>query len=56
MNKGILLVISGPSGCGKGTVIKEVMKEGNFFYSVSATTRAPREGEIHGKHYFFVSR
>ncbi len=55
MNKGILMVISGPSGCGKGTVIKELMKEGNFFYSVSATTRAPRAGEVHGKHYFFVS-
>ena len=44
--KGKLLVVSGPSGCGKGTVLKKVLKENsNIYYSVSATTRAPRYGE-----------
>lgn len=55
-NKGVLVIVSGPSGCGKGTVLKYVMETGDYCYSVSATTRAPREGEIHGKEYFFVSR
>ena len=40
MNKGLLIVVSGPSGCGKGTVLAEIIKEDNFYYSVSATTRA----------------
>ena len=55
--KGILLVISGPSGAGKGTVVKkfrEIVPEIGF--SVSATSRAPREGEIDGKDYYFVTR
>ena len=56
-NKGILLIISGPSGSGKGTVIKEMLKLcPSLFLSVSATTRAPREGEVDGKHYFFYSK
>ncbi len=57
MNKGKLVVVSGPSGCGKGTVLKEVLKSrDNIFYSVSATTRKPREGEINGVHYFFITK
>ncbi len=57
MNKGVLYVFSAPSGCGKGTVLTEVRKRmPELRYSVSATTRAPREGEIDGVHYYFVSR
>lgn len=55
MVKGILLVVSGPSGCGKGTVLARLMRNDNFCYSVSVTTRSPRRGEIDGEHYFFVS-
>ena len=55
--KGILLVISGPSGAGKGTLCKELKKSiPELKYSVSATTRAPRPGEIDGVNYFFYSR
>lgn len=52
--RGLLIVISGPSGAGKGTVIK-LLKEQipTLAYSVSVTTRAPREGEVEGKDYFF---
>ena len=54
--KGMLLVISGPSGTGKGTLIKRLMEEDpSLVFSVSATTRAPRPGEIDGVHYHFVS-
>ena len=54
--KGLLLVVSGPSGAGKGTVCKRLVeKRDDVFLSVSATTRAPREGEINGKHYHFIS-
>ena len=56
MNKGLLVVISGPAGSGKGTVIKKLMeKDSSFEYSVSATTRAPRAGEINGVNYHFIS-
>ena len=56
-NKGLLLVFSGPSGVGKGTVLKEYLKKHpHTAFSVSATTRKPRTGEIHGQHYFFLSR
>ncbi len=54
MNKGMLIVVSGPSGCGKGTILKEILKDDNFYYSVSATTRLPREGEVDGVHYQFL--
>ncbi len=56
MNKGILLVVSGPAGVGKGTVLSSLMKKDDrFMYSVSATTRKIREGEIEGVNYYFVS-
>ncbi len=52
-----LFVISGSSGVGKGTVIKEFLKRNpEFKLSVSCTTRNPREGEVHGKNYFFLSK
>lgn len=55
--KGILVVISGPSGVGKGTICRELFKHyGDIQYSVSATTRQPRAGEINGKEYFFYSK
>ena len=54
--KGLLLVFSGPSGAGKGTVLKQLLGvEPNMQLSVSATTRLPRDGERHGVHYFFLS-
>ena len=54
--KGRLIVLSGPSGAGKGTVIKQVLTNQDFTYSVSATTRAPREGERQGASYYFMTR
>lgn len=56
--KGVLFVISGPSGVGKGTVNKKLFDEfpGQVAFSVSATTRDPREGEVDGREYFFISR
>ncbi|MCI9192397.1 MAG: guanylate kinase [Acutalibacter muris] len=57
MSRGILLVVSAPSAGGKGTILGELFKrDGNLRMSVSATTRRPREGEEHGKHYYFISR
>ena len=54
--KGLLIVVSGFSGTGKGTVLKKLMSEKeNYVFSVSATTREPREGEVDGREYFFVS-
>ncbi|MBE7032719.1 MAG: guanylate kinase [Ruminococcaceae bacterium] len=54
--KGLLLVVSGPSGVGKGTICKEYLsKYDDCALSVSATTRAPREGEVDGVSYFFLS-
>ena len=56
MNKGKLIIIPGPSGAGKGTVLTEILKRNpNLKVSVSATTRKPRPGEEHGVHYFFIS-
>ena len=55
--QGILVVISGFSGAGKGTLLKAMMeKYHNYALSISATTRSPREGEQNGKEYFFVNR
>lgn len=55
--QGILLVVSGPSGAGKGTVCNALLqKYPDLGYSVSMTTRKPREGEIEGKDYFFVNK
>ena len=54
--KGLILVLSGPSGAGKGTVRDELLKDSDFVFSVSATTRAPRPGEIDGVHYHFISK
>ncbi len=55
--EGLLIVLSGPSGCGKGTVIRELMQDHpNLFYSVSATTRLPRPGETDGIHYHFLKK
>ncbi len=54
--RGILFVISGPSGCGKGTILAEVLKQENIYYSVSATTRNARCGEVDGVNYHFYSK
>lgn len=57
MSKGKLVVISGASGVGKGTVLGIMMKKcPDLAFSVSATTRAPRPGEVDGVHYYFVTR
>ena len=57
MQQGILIVLSGPSGTGKGTICRELLHSyPNLKYSISATTRAPRTGEQHGVHYFFLGR
>ena len=56
-NKGMLVVISGFSGSGKGTLMKQLMENYDYYsLSISATTRAPRPGEQEGREYFFVSR
>ena len=56
-NKGTLFVITGPSGAGKGTVLKKVIQSlDGLYFSVSATTRKPREGEVDGVHYHFLTR
>ncbi len=55
--QGILIVVSGFSGAGKGTVMKELLKQyDNYALSISATTRNPREGEVDGREYFFKTR
>ena len=57
MEKGKLVVISGFSGVGKGTIIRRLMEtEEGYGFSVSATTRYRREGEVHGKDYFFITK
>lgn len=56
--RGLLIVLSGPSGVGKGTVRKAIFSQNDtdFQYSISMTTRKPREGEVDGVDYFFKSR
>jgi len=54
--KGLMIVVSGPAGSGKGTVNAHLLDSGDFVYSVSATTRAPRPGEIDGVNYHFVTK
>lgn len=56
MNKGIMLVLSGPAGCGKGTVRAHLLNTGDYTLSVSATTRAPRPGEVNGVDYYYISK
>ncbi|MCR5743576.1 MAG: guanylate kinase [Lachnospiraceae bacterium] len=57
MSKGILIVVSGFSGAGKGTITKELVKRyENYCLSVSATSRKPREGEVEGRDYFYKTR
>ena len=57
MSKGKLIILSAPSGCGKSTIIGEIIKNPslNLAFSISATTRLPREGEKHGVNYYFLS-
>ena len=56
MKKGLLIVISGPAGSGKGTVNAKLLQSDEYAYSVSATTRAPRVGEVDGVNYHFITR
>lgn len=57
MKKGLLLVISGPSGAGKGTICKSLLEQNsNINLSVSATTREPRPGEVEGVNYYFLEK
>lgn len=56
MSKGLLIVVSGPAGSGKGTVNSQLVATGDFVFSVSATTRAPRPGEKNGVNYHFIDR
>jgi len=54
--KGLLVVISGPSGAGKGTICKALLSENDFWLSISSTTRQPRKGEVDGVNYHFLSK
>ena len=56
MREGVILVVSGPAGSGKGTVCKILRDSGEFEFSVSRTTRAPRPGEVDGSDYIFVTK
>lgn len=57
MNKGTVIVISGPSGVGKGTVVEQILLDKEkFVLSISATTRSPRENEKHGVNYFYLTK
>ena len=53
---GSLIIISGPSGAGKGTIVNELIKNTNLNLSISMTTRPKREGEVEGKDYYFVTK
>lgn len=54
--QGILFVVTGPSGVGKGTVLTKVRERKELYFSISATTRKPREGEQDGVHYYFLTK
>ena len=54
--EGLKIIISGPSGSGKGTIVKELIKNPECIISISATTRDPRPGEVHGEHYFYTAK
>lgn len=57
MRKGKIFIICGPSGVGKGTVVARLLaSDPTLYFSVSATTRAPRDGEVDGKHYHFLTK
>ncbi|MBQ9346755.1 MAG: guanylate kinase, partial [Oscillibacter sp.] len=57
MRKGKTFIVSGPSGVGKSTVLNALLaRNSNLYFSVSATTRAPREGEVNGVHYHFLDQ
>jgi len=56
MKKGKFIVVSGPSGVGKGTICDVLIKELDAWYSISKTTREKREGEVEGKNYYFVTK
>jgi len=57
LNPGALIVLTGPSGVGKGTLMRSLLqRHPELYYSVSATTRSPRPGEIDGKSYYFITR
>ena len=57
INQKKLIILTGPSGVGKGTVVKEILgKDKNIWLSISATTREPREGEKDGENYYFLSQ
>lgn len=54
--RGLLIVVSGPAGSGKGTVLGSLLRDEQYRYSISATTRAPRPGEVDGVNYHFLTR
>ena len=56
MKKGLMIVVSGPAGSGKGTVNGQLISSDEYVYSVSATTRAPRPGEVNGVNYHFITK
>ena len=56
INKGLMIVVSGPAGSGKGTVNAHLIATGDYCFSVSATTRAPRPGEVDGVNYHYISK
>lgn len=55
MRKSLLIVVSAPSGCGKGTILREILKDDKYYYSISSTTREPRKEDIDGVTYNFIT-